>query len=75
MLQSLPKKKEKKKDKKDKDKEKEKEQNEKEIIECTITFKDGTKYIGEIHNNKITGYGKYFFPTGATYEGYVLNGL
>ena len=42
---------------------------------CEILFEDGTKYIGEIHQNKISGEGKYFFPSGATYEGSLLNGL
>ena len=36
-----------------------------------IEFKDGTKYIGTIHNNIIEGKGKFFFPTGSTYEGEV----
>ena len=43
--------------------------------ECILIFQDGTKYIGEIHNNKITGKGKYIFPTGATYTGDLYNGL
>ena len=42
---------------------------------CEIIFEDGTRYEGEIHQNKITGEGKYFFPSGATYEGTLLNGL
>ena len=42
--------------------------------ESTLTFKDGTIYTGEIKNNKISGKGKYFFPTGSTYIGEVLNG-
>jgi len=42
--------------------------------ESTLTFKDGTIYTGEIKNNKISGKGKYFFPTGSTYTGEVLNG-
>ena len=42
---------------------------------CQIYFEDGTKYEGEIHQNKISGEGKYYFPSGATYEGYLLNGL
>ena len=46
-----------------------------EKIECNIEFADGTKYTGEIHNNKISGEGKYIFPSGATYEGELLNGL
>ena len=59
--------KEKEKDK-DKDKEKKKEA-------CIILFSDGTKYEGEIHSNKISGEGKYYFPTGAKYTGHLLNGL
>ena len=42
---------------------------------CEIIFEDGTKYEGEIHQNKISGKGKYYFPSGATYEGDLLNGL
>ena len=42
---------------------------------CTINFPDGTKYIGTIINNEITGEGKYIFEDGSTYEGSVLNGL
>ena len=42
---------------------------------CQIIFPDGTKYEGEIHQNKITGKGKYIFPSGSTYEGSLLNGL
>ena len=42
---------------------------------CQIIFEDGTKYEGEIHQNKISGQGKYTFPSGAIYEGSLLNGL
>ena len=42
---------------------------------CEIIFEDGTRYEGEIHQNKITGKGKYYFPSGSIYEGYLLNGL
>ena len=42
---------------------------------CQIIFGDGTKYEGEIHENKITGNGKYIFPSGSIYEGGLLNGL
>ena len=42
---------------------------------CQIIFEDGTKYEGEIHQNKISGKGKYTFPSGAIYEGSLLNGL
>lgn len=38
---------------KDKDKNKE---------SCIILFSDGTKYEGEIHSNKISGEGNYYFP-------------
>ena len=40
-----------------------------------ISFTDGTKYEGEVHNNQLTGKGTFYFPTGATYSGEVLNGL
>ena len=42
---------------------------------CTITFPDSTVYIGEIHQNQITGKGQYIFPSGSTYEGELKNGL
>ena len=42
---------------------------------CQIIFGDGTKYEGEIHENRITGNGKYIFPSGSVYEGGLLNGL
>ena len=42
---------------------------------CTLTFPDGTKYIGTLKNNRITGEGTYYFSNGATYKGSVLNGL
>lgn len=42
---------------------------------CTLLFADGTKYEGEIHNNKLTGKGKFIFPTKAIYTGEVLNGF
>lgn len=41
----------------------------------TITFPDGTKYKGTMHNNQITGKGTYYFPEGSEYTGEVLNGL
>ena len=44
-------------------------ENEMNKEESILIFQDGTKYIGEIHNNKITGTGKYIFPTGATCVG------
>ena len=46
-----------------------------ENILCQISFPDGTKYEGTIHNNRITGTGKIYFPSGSIYEGEVLNGL
>ena len=42
---------------------------------CTISFPDGTKYVGTIINNEITGVGTYTFEDGSTYKGEVLNGL
>ena len=42
---------------------------------CTITFPDGTKYVGTIINNEISGVGTYTFEDGSTYKGEVLNGL
>ena len=41
----------------------------------TLNFPDGTKYIGTVENNRITGEGTYIFSNGDTYEGQVLNGL
>ena len=42
---------------------------------CTLCFPDGTKYVGTIKNNRITGSGTYTFNNGSTYSGSVLNGL
>ena len=42
---------------------------------CTLIFPSGTKYIGTIKNNEITGTGQYFFRNGSSYSGEVLNGL
>ena len=42
---------------------------------CTLCFPDGTKYVGTIKNNRITGSGIYTFSNGSTYTGEVLNGL
>ena len=42
---------------------------------CTICFPDGTKYVGTIKNNRITGEGTYTFSNGSTYKGTVNNGL
>ena len=42
---------------------------------CTLRFPSGTKYIGTIINNEITGKGQYIFNNGSTYSGEVLNGL
>ena len=42
---------------------------------CTLCFPDGTKYVGTIKNNRITGEGTYTFSNGSTYKGTVTNGL
>ena len=42
---------------------------------CEIAFSDGTKYIGEIRNNILTGNGKIIFPSGNKYEGGISYGL
>ena len=42
---------------------------------CTLIFPSGTKYIGTMINNEITGKGEYIFNNGSTYSGEVLNGL
>ena len=42
---------------------------------CTLCFPDGTKYVGTIQNNRITGEGTYTFSNGSTYKGTVMNGL
>lgn len=42
---------------------------------CTLCFPDGTKYVGTLKDNRITGEGTYTFTNGATYQGTVLNGL
>ena len=42
---------------------------------CTLCFPDGTKYVGTIQNNRITGEGTYTFSNGSTYKGTVTNGL
>ena len=41
----------------------------------TLYFPDGTKYIGTVKNNRITGEGTYIFSNGDTYTGKVVNGL
>ena len=41
----------------------------------TISFPDGTSYIGEVKESEISGEGKFYFPTGSIYEGQVKNGL
>lgn len=41
----------------------------------TITFPNGTRYVGTVSDNQITGKGTYFFPKGGEYTGGVLNGL
>lgn len=33
--------------------------------QSTLIFADGTKYEGDIKNNRLTGKGKYTFPSGA----------
>ena len=42
---------------------------------CTIHFPDGTKYVGTIINNEITGEGTYTFEDVSIYQGQVSNGL
>ena len=42
---------------------------------CTLIFPSGTKYIGTMINNEITGKGEYRFHNGSLYTGEVLNGL
>ena len=42
---------------------------------CEILFSDGTKYIGEVKNNILTGKGKITFPSGNKYEGNISYGL
>ena len=42
---------------------------------CTLIFPSGTKYIGTMKNNEITGKGQYIFSNGSSYSGEVLNGL
>ena len=42
---------------------------------CTLIFPSGTKYIGTMINNEITGKGEYRFHNGSFYTGEVLNGL
>lgn len=42
---------------------------------CMINFPDGTKYEGDVHDNRLTGNGKFVFPSGANYEGGVCGGL
>ena len=42
---------------------------------CTICFPDGTKYVGTMKDNRITGEGTYTFNNGSTYTGTVSNGL
>jgi hypothetical protein len=40
-----------------------------EAIKGTITFPDGAKYVGELHNSARHGYGVYMFADGSKYEG------
>ena len=42
---------------------------------CTLIFPSGTKYIGTMINNEITGKGDYIFNNGSSYSGELLNGL
>ena len=42
---------------------------------CTLIFPGGTKYVGTVINNEITGQGQYLFKNGSIYSGDVLNGL
>ena len=42
---------------------------------CEILFSDGTKYVGEVRNNVLTGKGKMTFPSGNKYEGGISYGL
>ena len=42
---------------------------------CTLVFPSGTKYIGTMINNEITGKGEYIFNNGSYYSGEILNGL
>lgn len=35
----------------------------------TLTFPDGARYVGELHNQARHGYGTYYFKDGSTYEG------
>ena len=39
-----------------------------------MKFPDGTKYNGQFEFNRITGKGRYDWPTGNFYEGDVLDG-
>ena len=43
--------------------------------QCTLTFADGTKYEGEVHNNHLEGKGTFTFPSNSTYKGDIHNGL
>ena len=40
-----------------------------EAVKGTLTFPDGAKYIGEVHNVARHGYGVYMFADGSQYEG------
>ena len=42
---------------------------------CEILFSDGTKYVGEVRNNILTGKGTITFPSGNKYEGGISYGL
>jgi hypothetical protein len=36
----------------------------------TLSFPDGARYVGELHNSARHGYGIYYFTDGSLYEGY-----
>lgn len=43
-------------------------------VQGTLTFPDGAKYVGELHNGARHGYGVYYFTDKSKYEGYsVMN--
>jgi hypothetical protein len=42
--------------------------------EVEITFGDGSKYIGQLIDDTINGYGTFIYPNGSKYSGMWLNG-
>ena len=43
-------------------------------VNGTLTFPDGARYVGELHNGSRHGYGIYYFTDNSTYEGFsVMN--